>query len=66
MAIKDSNSPVYGTIPNELKEKLAIVAEKNHRSMSKEVAHALTLYLKQFNDDGTRRLIAADMPEAES
>ena len=62
MAIKDSNSTLYATVADELKNKLARVAEKNHRSMSKEVAHALTLYLEQFRDDGTRRPPADPSP----
>lgn len=52
MAIKKSNSSVYATITKEQKEKLERVAASNHRSMSGEIAHALSLYLSRFDDMG--------------
>jgi hypothetical protein len=56
MPIKDTNSPIYATVSNEQKDKLLRVAEKNHRSLSREIAHALSLYLERYDDKG--RLIS--------
>jgi hypothetical protein len=52
MAIKKSNASAYTTIPQEYKDKLARVAVYNHRSLSGEIAHAIALYLLNYDDEG--------------
>ncbi len=46
MAIKDSNAPIYGTITQRKKELLEWLADKNNRSLSKELATAVDFYLE--------------------
>jgi len=51
MAITETNAPVYSTITQAQKEKLIKLAAQNHRSLSGEVAHAITLYLAQHEEE---------------
>lgn len=44
MAISDEKEVLYSTVDKELKNWLQEQADKNHRSLSKEVAHVLSLY----------------------
>ena len=44
MAISEEKEVLYSTVDKELKNWLQEQADKNHRSLSKEVAHVLSLY----------------------
>lgn len=56
MPVSDKNAVIMTTIRKEQKEKLQRVAMRHHRSMSKEIAYALELYLDDFDDEGGRKL----------
>jgi len=47
MAISENNTQVYATISKEDKEILRQLAERYKRSLSQEVAYAISLYLEQ-------------------
>lgn len=52
MAISDDKETVISVLSKEQKEKLRLVAQRHHRSLSKEVAYVLELYLEDFDDEG--------------
>jgi len=47
MAISDENVIVTATVKKEIKAILETLAEKNHRSVSKEIAYAIDEYLEK-------------------
>lgn len=47
MAISDENEVLYATVSKEDKEELKRLAAKHKRSVSKEAAYAISLYLEQ-------------------
>ncbi len=53
MPISKDNEVLMAVLTKEQKEKLRLVAIRHHRSMSKEVAYALELYLDGFDEDGS-------------
>jgi predicted transcriptional regulator len=46
MAIAKSNAQVYATVNKEEKDKLQKLATKHKRSLSQEIAYALSCYLE--------------------
>lgn len=55
MAIADDKETVISVLTKQQKDKLRLVSLRNHRSISKEIAYALELYLEGFDDDGGRK-----------
>ena len=47
MAISNENEVLYATVSKEDKEELKRLADKHKRSVSKEAAYAISLYLEQ-------------------
>lgn len=64
MAIKETNAPVYSTVSKSQKEKLAVVAERHHRTISKEIAYIIDLYLEGFDSAGREKFSTLSQPES--
>lgn len=47
MAISEENEVLYATVSKEDKEELKRLSDKHKRSLSKEAAYAISLYLEQ-------------------
>lgn len=54
MAISDENVIVTATVKKEVKATLETLAEKNHRSVSKEIAFAIDEYLEKVMLENAR------------
>lgn len=55
MPVSKENERLMVVLSKEQKEKLRLVAQRHHRSMSQETAYALELYLGDFDDEGGRK-----------
>ncbi len=52
MPISQANETAVTVLTKAQKDKLRLVAQRHHRSLSKEIAYVLELYLEDFDDEG--------------